>query len=114
MQAITRRAKGEWKLLLRQVLAQVKRNSDDDNQALCNVGVGRLDAQELQDDLQNFEHQNADQDAGDLTNAAVNGNTADGTAGDGLKLPTHTGIDGAAAGLGADQEAGQDRGILLG
>ena len=64
-------------------------------------------AQELQDDLQNFEHENADEDAGDLTNAAVNRDAADGTASDGLKLPAVAGVNGAAAGLRADEEAGE-------
>ena len=38
-------------LLLGQVLAQVKGNGDDDDKALCNVGVSGVDAEELQANL---------------------------------------------------------------
>ena len=39
------------RLLLRQILAQVKGNGDDDDKALCNVGVSGVDAEELQANL---------------------------------------------------------------
>ena len=90
-------------LLLGQILAQVERDSDDDDQALCHVGVGGLDAQELQDDLEDLEHQHADEDAGDLADAAVDGDAADGAARDGFKLPALRGDGDGVAGLaGAD------------
>ena len=65
-------------LLLAQVLAQVKGNGDDDDKALCNVGVSGVDAEKLQANLQDFKDQNTDQNAGDLADAAVGGNAADG------------------------------------
>ena len=73
------------RLLLRQVLAQVKGNGDDDDKALCNVGVGGVDAEELQANLQDFKDQNTDQNAGDLADAAVGGNAADGAGCDGVQ-----------------------------
>ena len=74
------------RLLLRYVLSYIQRNGDDDNDALYDVVVVGVDAQELEHDLQEFENQNAHEYAADRTYAARRGNAADGSAGDGLKL----------------------------
>ena len=100
-------------LLLGQVLAQVKGNGDDDDKALCNVGVSGVDAEELQANLQDFKDQNADQNAGDLADAAVGGNAADGAGCDSFQLIAVAGVGGSAAGLCADEEAAEEYGLVI-
>lgn len=51
------------RLLLGQILAQIQRNGHNDNQALGDVGIRRVEAEELQADFQNLKHHNADEDA---------------------------------------------------
>ena len=81
------------------IFAQVKGNGDDDDKALCNVGVSGVDAEELQANLQDFKDQNTDQNAGDLADAAVGGNAADCTSRDRFQLIAQTEVDRSAAGL---------------
>ena len=65
-------------LLLCQILADIDGHSHDDDQALNDIGVRRVDIHELQSHLHQLKNQNADQNAGNSTNAAGGGNTADG------------------------------------
>ena len=68
------------RLLLSQILADINGDSHDNDKTLNDVGVGGVDVHELQSDL----HQLKDQNAGNSTNAAGGGNTADGAGCDGL------------------------------
>ena len=52
-------------LLLCQILADINGDSHDDDKALDNVGVRRVDVHELQSNFHQLEDQHADQDAGD-------------------------------------------------
>ena len=74
------------RLLLGQVLAHVERNRNDDDDALNNVVVVRVDAQELEDDLQQLEYENADENAADSTDTAGGGDAANGAGRDGFEL----------------------------
>ena len=94
-------------LLLGQVLADVDGDSQDDDQALNDVGVRGVDVHELQRDLHQLKDQHADQDAGDGAHAAGGGNAADGGSRDGVQLVALGGVDRCAAGLGSQQAAGQ-------
>ena len=94
-------------LLLSQVLADINGHSHDDDKALDDVGVRGVDVHELQSDLHQLKDQNADQNAGNSTNAAGGGNTADGAGCDGVQLIAHCSVDGCAAGLCSQQAACQ-------
>ena len=96
-----------WNLLLGQVLADVDGDGQDDDKALDNVGVGRVDVHELQRDLHQLKDQHAHQDAGHGADAAGGGNAADGGRRDGVQLIALGGVDRCAAGLGSQQAAGQ-------
>ena len=65
-------------LLLCQILADIDGHSHDNDKTLNDVGVRRVDIHELQSHLHQLKNQNADQNAGNSTNAAGGGNTADG------------------------------------
>ena len=61
------------KLLLGQVLTDIHSHSQDNDQALHQVGVAGVDAHELQGNLQHFEHADTDQNAGHGAHAAGGG-----------------------------------------
>ena len=64
------------KLLLCEVLANIDSNSHDDDKALHDVSVRRVDVHELQSDLHQLEDQHTDEDAGDSADTAGGGDAA--------------------------------------
>ena len=59
------------KLLLCEVLANIDRDSHDDDKALHDVSVRRVDVHELQSNFHQLEDQHADQDAGTVPTPPV-------------------------------------------
>ena len=92
------------KLLLCEVLANIDSNSHDDDKALHDVSVRRVDVHELQSDLHQLEDQHADEDAGDSADTAGGGDAADGRSCDSVQLIALSGVDGGAAGLAASRQ----------